>query len=125
MKHRLLVPSALFAIALIFLAQLFLTSPVSADDNLRIARLSFVEGTVQYQRPGQPWADASVNLPIQEGFNLKTADGYAEVEFENSFTMRIGTGSRVEFTKLGLLSGGRATQITIPQGTAIFSTKLG
>ena len=88
MKYRLFVPLALLAVGFVFLVQ-----PAKSQDysNIRIVRLSFVEGAVQYQRPGQDWEDASLNLPIQEGFALRTADGYAEVEFENSLTMRLGT----------------------------------
>ena len=79
---------------------------------------------MQYQRPGQEWQDAGLNLPIQEGFALRTADGYAEVEFEDSLTLRLGTNAIVEFTGLALQNGGRITKLTIPQGTAIVSAKL-
>ncbi|MBZ5697346.1 MAG: FecR domain-containing protein [Acidobacteriia bacterium] len=122
MKYRLFVPLALLAVGFVFLVQ-----PAKSQDysNIRIVRLSFVEGAVQYQRPGQDWEDASLNLPIQEGFALRTADGYAEVEFENSLTMRLGTNSTVGFTILALLDGGRVTRLTISQGTAIISAKLG
>ena len=100
--------------------------PLGAQDysNIRIVRLSFVEGTVQYQRPGQDWQDAKLNLPIQEGFALRTADGFAEVEFEDALTMRLATNATVEFTGLALQNGGRVTKLTVPQGTAIISAKL-
>ena len=57
--------------------------------NIRIVRLSFVEGSVQYRRPGQDWQDARLNLPIQQGFALRTGDGYAEVEFEDSLRVHL------------------------------------
>jgi hypothetical protein len=38
----------------------------------RIVRLSFVEGTVTVLRPASDWANAPVNTPIQEGFQLST-----------------------------------------------------
>ena len=119
MKSRLF--SLLLAIGFVLLAQ-----PAKAQDysNIRIVRLSFVEGTVEYQRPGQDWQDAGMNLPIQQGFALRTANGYAEVEFEDSLTLRLGTNATVEFTGLALQNGGRVTRLTFPQGTAIISAKL-
>jgi FecR protein len=103
-----------------------LAHPAGAQDysNIRIVRLSFVEGNVQYQRPGQDWQDAKLNLPIQEGFALRTADGYAEVEFEDALTLRLATNATVEFAGLALQNGGRITKLTVPQGTAIISAKL-
>ena len=121
MKNQLFVPLALLAVGFITLAQ-----PAMAQDysNIRIVRLSFVEGSVQYQRLGQDWQDARLNLPIQEGFTIRTADGYAEVEFEDSLTLRLATNAIVEFTGLALQNGGRVTRVTIPQGTAIISAKI-
>jgi FecR protein len=103
-----------------------LAHPVGAQDysNIRIVRLSFVEGNVQYQRPGQDWQDAKLNLPIQEGFALRTTDGYAEVEFEDALTLRLATNATVEFSGLALQNGGRITKLMVPQGTAIISAKL-
>jgi hypothetical protein len=111
---------------LLFAGVVALAQPTKAQDysNIRIVRLSFVEGTVQYQRPGQDWQDARLNLPIQEGFALRTADGYAEVEFEDALTLRLATNATVEFTGLGLQNGGRVTELSVPQGTAIISAKL-
>src|SRR5262249_6408588 len=54
----------------------------------------------------------------------RTNDGYAEVEFEDALTLRMGTNSTVELTNLALVSGGRVTQLNLSQGTAIVSTKL-
>jgi FecR protein len=121
MKKQWFVPLALLAVGFVALAQ-----PAKAQDysNIRIVRLSFVEGAVQYQRPGEAWQDAGLNLPIQEGFALRTADGYAEVEFEDSLTLRLATNATVEFTGLALQNSGRVTDLTIQQGTAIISAKL-
>ena len=121
MNHRSSVLLAFLAAVFVIILQ-----PAKAQDysNIRIVRLSFVEGNVQYQRPGQDWQDADLNLPIQEGFALRTTDGYAEVEFEDSLTLRLATNATVEFTELALQNGGRVTKLTVPQGTAIISTKL-
>lgn len=90
----------------------------------RIVRLSFVEGTVSLQRPDMPeWAQAPVNTPIQEGFKLSTAEGsFAEVEFENASTARVGQLSLVEFTQLALMpSGGKVNRLALNQGYATFN----
>src|SRR5579862_4722985 len=110
MKSQLFVPLAALAVGLVLFAQ-----PVRAQDysKIRIVRLSLVEGAVQYRQPGGDWQDAGMNVPIQEGFALRTGDGYAEVEFENSLTMRLGTDSTVEFAALALSGGGRITQLTV------------
>ena len=120
MRHHFLI-----ALALLALGCGCLSEPVRGQDysRIRIVRLSFVEGTVQYRQLGGDWQDATLNLPIQEGFALKTADGYAEVEFENSLAVRLATNSTMEFSVLALLNGGRVTQLTVPQGTAIIAAK--
>jgi len=116
-----LLGSSLLALAIGLFGQ-----PAKAQDysNIRIVRLSFVEGDVQYQRSGQDWGDARLNLPIEEGFSIRTANGFAEVEFEDSLTLHLGTNAEVEFTALALQNGGRVTKLTVPQGTAIISAKL-
>jgi Family of unknown function (DUF6600)/FecR protein len=89
----------------------------------RIVRLSFVEGPVQIQRSAsEEWADAVVNTPIQEGFRVATSDGgFAEIEFENSSTVRIGQDSLLEFTQLALAeNGGKINRVTLQKGYATF-----
>jgi hypothetical protein len=90
----------------------------------RIVRLSFAEGEVTVQRPDvAEWSTAPVNTPIQEGFQLSTAEsGFAEVEFENSSTARLGQLSLLEFTQLALMpSGGKVNRLTLRQGYATFN----
>ncbi len=89
----------------------------------RIVRLSFVEGQVTVQRPDvQEWAQAPVNTPLEEGFKLSTGeDSFAEVEFENGSTVRLGQLTLLEFTQLGLLpSGSKLNHLTLSQGYATF-----
>lgn len=91
----------------------------------RIVRLSFTEGVVTVQRPDvDEWANAPTNTPIQEGFKIATGDGaFAEVEFENVSTARIGQLSLLEFTQLALLpSGGKVNRMKLSQGYATFNT---
>ena len=66
-----------------------------AHSHARIIRLSFVEGDVTVLRPDvRVWAEAPVNTPLQEGFKLSTGENsYAEIQFENGGTIRLGTPS--------------------------------
>jgi hypothetical protein len=89
----------------------------------RIVRLSFVEGNVTVQRPDiAHWAEAPMNTPIQEGFKLSTAEGsFAEVEFENGSTVRLGQLSLLEFSQLALASdGSKIDRLTMHMGYATF-----
>jgi hypothetical protein len=98
--------------------------PDQEYSNARIVRLSYVEGVVEFQRPGSGWQTAPLNLPIEENFRLRTADGRAEVELESGMVIRLAQNTIVEFTQLALLNGGRATQVNLPSGTAMFSTMV-
>jgi len=93
------------------------------NSHARIVRLSFVEGNVTVQRSGiADWAEAPMNTPIQEGFKLSTAEGgFAEVEFENGSTVRLGQLSMLEFTQLALANNGsKINCLTLPKGYATF-----
>src|SRR5208282_4552104 len=93
------------------------------SSHARIVRLSFVEGHVTVQRPDiAEWAEAPTNTPIQEGFKLSTAEGsFAEVEFENGSTVRLGQLSMLEFTQLALGSdGSKINCLTMHNGYATF-----
>ena len=96
---------------------------VSANSKVRIVRLSEVKGEVQMDRQtGKGFEGAMANLPVVEGSKLKTADGLAEVEFEDNSTVRLGPNSEVEFPKLELLpSGAKSSSITVLRGTAYVS----
>ncbi|MBZ5542986.1 MAG: FecR domain-containing protein [Acidobacteriia bacterium] len=105
---------------------LLLPASILAQENLshvRVVRVSFVSGTVAVQRPGSTeWAKATVNTPVQEGFALSTSqDSFAEVEFENGSTARLGELSKLDFTQLAMDAGGnKLNQLTFEQGYATF-----
>ena len=63
-----------------------------------------------------------VNTPIQEGFELSTAaNSYAEVEFENGSTARLGEFSKVSFDQLAMdENGNKLNRLTFEQGYATF-----
>ena len=89
----------------------------------RIVRLSFVEGDVTVQRPDvQAWAEAPVNTPLQEGFKLSTGENsFAEIQFENGGTIRLGQLALLDFTELELApNGGKINHVELRQGYATF-----
>jgi hypothetical protein len=91
--------------------------------HVRVVRLSYVSGTVGVKRPASTeWAKALVNTPIQEGFEVSTAaNSYAEVEFENGSTARLGELSKVNFDQLAMdESGNKLNRLTFEQGYATF-----
>jgi hypothetical protein len=105
-----------FAFAAVF--TLLLSLPVFAESHVRIVRLSYIEGGVTIDRNTGQFEKAIVNLPITEGTKLRTADGRAEVEFEDGSTMRLAPSTNVQFTKLSLQdSGGKISVAEVQSGT--------
>jgi hypothetical protein len=105
----LLLPAALFS--------------QQAVSHVRVVRLSYVNGTVALKRSSaEDWTNVSVNTPLQEGYQLATsANSYAEVEFENGSTARLGELSKMDFTQLALdADGNRLNVVTFEQGYATF-----
>ena len=122
MKFRSPGNLVLFCVgSLFFLAiTLFGQQPVS---HVRVVRLSYVSGTVGVKRPGATeWAKALVNTPVQEGFEISTsADSFAEVQFENGSTARLGGLSHLAFDQLALdAEGAKLNRMTFEQGYATF-----
>jgi hypothetical protein len=118
-SRRRRAASALIASSSLFLSSL--TIPLFADSQVRIVRLSEVDGNVQFDNPaGQQYEKAFLNLPITQGVKLRSqSDGRAEVEFEDGSTLRVVPDTVVEFPQLALLdSGGKASTIHVKQGTA-------
>ncbi|MGC9996559.1 MAG: DUF6600 domain-containing protein [Terriglobia bacterium] len=99
-------------------------APGQTHSHARVVRLGFVEGQVTVQRPGDTdWTEAPMNTPLEEGFKLSTAEGsFAEVEFENDSTARLGQSSLLEFTQLALApDGSKIDHLTLNAGYATFS----
>ncbi|HEY6291495.1 MAG TPA: FecR family protein [Terriglobia bacterium] len=115
------------SLALAALAFSFALAPAAAAEgysHARIVRLSFVEGTVTLLRPGAgaEWANASVNTPIQEGFQLSTdKNSFAEVQFENGSTARLGELSLVRFDQLAMSEdGNEVNRLVLDHGYGTF-----
>jgi FecR protein len=103
------------------LASTFLVVSAAAESKVRIVRLSDVEGAVQIERAsGEGLERAFLNLPVVEGSRLKTGNsGRAEVEFEDSSTLRIGPNSELSFTHLALGDDGqKLNTVQLISGTA-------
>ena len=112
MKIRL----SLFVIVLV---GLLATLPGWADSNIRIIRLSLVDGPVQLDRAtGNGFERAIMNMPIAEGMAIWTRDdSRAEVEFEEGNTIRLATGTKLEFSELVLRAdGSRHTLLRVEHG---------
>ena len=95
-----------------------------AKSHARVVRLSYVSGTVTVKRPGSAEDEkVTLNTPIQEGFELSTSPGsYAEVEFENGSTARLGENSQLLFHQLALdANGNKLNGLTFEQGYATFN----
>jgi hypothetical protein len=104
-------------------------NPAWAQDysHARIVRLSFVEGDVTVARPDvQGWAQAPVNTPLQESFKLSTGENsFAEVQFENGGTIRLGQLAMLDFAQLALTAGGgKINHVQLEQGYATFQARL-
>jgi hypothetical protein len=100
------------------------TTPEKGYSHVRIVRLSFVDGTVLVKRPNATqWAKALVNTPIEQGFTLATSNGsYAEAQFENGSTARLGQGSRLDFAELALTpKGDKINHLVFDQGYGTFN----
>lgn len=106
------------------LTGLLLSIPSFADSQVRMVRLSDVEGAVQIDRnTGQGFERATVNLPITQGVTLRTGhDGFAIVQFEDGSSLRVTPGTMATFTELKLRdSGAKASVANLQHGLAYVS----
>ncbi len=113
---------------LIFLSAVLLATPLFADSQARIVRLSDVQGNVQIDRHTGDGLEAALqNLPVTQGTRISTKDdGRVEIEFEDGSTVRLAPNTSVEFTRLSLRdSGGKNTELDLSEGTAYFNVDLG
>src|ERR1051325_572588 len=101
-------------------ATLLFSTLCFADSQVRIVRLSSVDGDVQVDRNTGQFEKAFLNLPITEGVKVQTGrDGRAEIEFEDGSVVRLAPGALVQFSRLALKdSGTKASELKLQQGTA-------
>jgi hypothetical protein len=94
-----------------------------ADSQVRIVRLSYVEGDVQIDRgDGNGFNRAFLNMPVIEGARLWARnDGQVEVEFEDGSTARLTPDTIMEFGQLRMQGEARLTLMNIQEGGAYFN----
>ena len=91
----------------------------------RVVSLSLVEGTVIARGPGSTkWVLANLDTPIQEGVSIATArHSFAEVQFENGSTVRLGELSLLNFKQLSLAPhSGHVNHLTLAVGSATINS---
>jgi len=95
--------------------------PCFADSQVRIVRLSDVQGDVKVDRKtGQGFEKAFLNLPITQGMKIRTgSSGRAQIQFEDSSSLRIVPNTVIEIPQLSLRdSGAKVSEIHLQEGTA-------
>ncbi|HEY4359035.1 MAG TPA: FecR family protein [Acidobacteriaceae bacterium] len=94
-------------------------SPESGASEVRIVRLSQVrEGTLMDRGTGNGFEAAFPNLPVIQGSRLRTTAGMAEVEFEDTSTLRVTPDTEVDFTTLNRNADGTTNStMTVVRGT--------
>jgi Family of unknown function (DUF6600)/FecR protein len=100
--------------------------PVAVTQNVRVVRLSDVEGTVQIARDKQTeFSHAVMNMPLTEGTEIETGpDGRAEVEFEDGSVSRITPNSSLSLAKLSTSSTGTLeTALEQPKGLVYYELR--
>jgi Family of unknown function (DUF6600) len=105
-------------LSLVSLLTLILSLPAFADSQIRMVRLSLVEGDVEAgHHLSVAYEKALLNAPLVQGMTLKTGAGRAEVEFEDGSTVRLGPQTLLEFTTLSRRdSGALVSTMTVDNG---------
>lgn len=127
-QHRSVSTATFFLLTLCFTPSILANQDnakeppsVPSISHAQVVSLSLVEGTVLTRRPGFPkWERATLNAPIEEGCSIATArHSFAEIQFENGSTVRVGELSRLDFTKMVLAPHkGRVNYLTLAFGLA-------
>jgi hypothetical protein len=92
------------------------------DPNMRAARLSYVEGSVQLSQGNQILADpALVNTPLFEGTEIAAKeDGKAEIQFDDGSVARISPNSSLKIAVLRQDAGASKAELVLTSGLAYF-----
>lgn len=109
-----------YKVLLIAVSFLTLTSfPYSQENHIRIVRVSYAEGSVLLNNQG-----VTANMPLIEGNVLATGvNSFAEIEFEDGSTLRVGPNTQLMFAQLARLSSGEAlTRVDLDEGEAEIKT---
>jgi hypothetical protein len=94
--------------------------PALAESNVRIVRLSYIDGDAQINTSNQDngFSHAVLNMPVTAGMWVYTPNGsHAEIQFENGSTVRLVDDAQVQFEKLALAdSGGKINIVSVDHG---------
>src|SRR5262245_88664 len=112
---------SIWPMMIIICVQMAFNSVVLADDPIiQVARVSLVEGEVNYQRANDSkddWFDATLNLPLNEGDQVYSGpDGRAEIQLSGRNIVRINYNTNLRFTQFNT----SIIRLALPVGTATF-----
>lgn len=115
-----------FLIAVVaIVCSLFASLPALADSDVRIVRLSYLDGDAQVNATNQDdgFTRAVLNQPITAGMWLYTPNGgRAEVQFENGSTVRLVDEAQIQFATLSRAdSGAMIDVINVDHGVIYFN----
>jgi len=92
-----------------------------------IVRITYVEGDVRLSSGnakasdgviGKNWVQAQAGVPIQQGYNVSTGAGKAEIEFEDGSVLYLADDSTLLFDQLFDMSDAPNTTLELISGTA-------
>lgn len=116
-----------FYLLLLLVLALLLVPFVHGDDepgsHVRIVRLSYVEGQVQIAHQQSGFENATMNMPLVQGDQVRTGqDGWVEIQLENSSMIRLAPESQITFAVLSRFpSGATATEVNLDGGEGEFA----
>jgi hypothetical protein len=100
-------------------AQAQADNPQADSSQIRAARMSFLQGTVNVDHIDNTGSDpAQINMPLPQGVRVSTGqDGQAEIEFEDGSVVRLTPNSSLELTTLTTdVNGNLTTDLTLDNG---------
>lgn len=95
------------------------SNPQANSSQIRAARMSFLQGTVNVDHIDNTGSDpAQINMPLPQGVRVSTGqDGQAEIEFEDGSVVRLTPNSSLELTRLTTdVNGNLTTNLTLDNG---------
>jgi len=95
-------------------------SPDTGPGPVRLARVSYVTGTVSYRISEQAeWSSAVRNLPLRQGAEVTASgNGRTEIQFDDGSRLRLGDGAIATLTIMYSDAKGEYTQISLRTGEA-------
>lgn len=96
----------------------------NASGPVRMARLSYMDGAVQYRAStDQYWSAAFLNLPFRQDAQVWVQTGRAELQFDDGAVLRLDSGSTITLQTMSADANGEFTEIALNQGRASLDTR--